>query len=61
MIKELESILNKEGYTCGHEPDSYEFSTLGGWISTKSEYFLIVFWQELTKNGTGLTLIAVKI
>ena len=26
--------LNKEGYTMGHEPDSYEFSTLGGWIST---------------------------
>jgi len=21
---------------CGHEPDSNEFSTLGGWISTKA-------------------------
>ena len=21
---------------CGHEPDSIEFSTLGGWISTRA-------------------------
>jgi alkyldihydroxyacetonephosphate synthase len=32
--KEIEDGLNKLGYTMGHEPDSYEFSTLGGWIST---------------------------
>ena len=32
--KEIEDYLNKIGYTMGHEPDSYEFSTLGGWIST---------------------------
>jgi alkyldihydroxyacetonephosphate synthase len=32
--KEIEDELNKIGYTMGHEPDSYEFSTLGGWIST---------------------------
>ena len=31
---ELESKLRQEGFTCGHEPDSQEFSTLGGWIST---------------------------
>lgn len=30
----LEQILNAEGFTSGHEPDSYEFSTLGGWIAT---------------------------
>ena len=34
--KDLEEILNKQGYTCGHEPDSIEFSTLGGWISTNA-------------------------
>ncbi len=28
--------LNKEGFTVGHEPDSYEFSTVGGWISTNA-------------------------
>ena len=30
----LEEQLNAKGYTMGHEPDSYEFSTLGGWVST---------------------------
>jgi len=34
--KEIEECLNKQGYTMGHEPDSYEFSTLGGWISTNA-------------------------
>ena len=32
--REIEDHLNILGYTMGHEPDSYEFSTLGGWIST---------------------------
>uniref|UniRef100_A0A0N5A1U2 Alkylglycerone-phosphate synthase n=1 Tax=Parastrongyloides trichosuri TaxID=131310 RepID=A0A0N5A1U2_PARTI len=32
----LERELAKKGYTCGHEPDSVEFSTLGGWISTRA-------------------------
>lgn len=26
--------LKKQGFTIGHEPDSVEFSTLGGWIAT---------------------------
>jgi alkyldihydroxyacetonephosphate synthase len=34
--KELEEILGMSGFTMGHEPDSIEFSTLGGWIATKS-------------------------
>uniref|UniRef100_A0A7E4VL31 Alkylglycerone-phosphate synthase n=1 Tax=Panagrellus redivivus TaxID=6233 RepID=A0A7E4VL31_PANRE len=34
--QELEQQLNEKGYTCGHEPDSIEFSTLGGWISTRA-------------------------
>ncbi len=34
--KELEESLNSLGYTMGHEPDSMEFSTLGGWISTNA-------------------------
>lgn len=33
---ELEKELNKHGLTIGHEPDSMEFSTLGGWISTRA-------------------------
>ena len=34
--KALEEKLNKAGFTVGHEPDSYEFSTVGGWVSTNA-------------------------
>ncbi|XP_075242863.1 alkyldihydroxyacetonephosphate synthase, peroxisomal-like [Convolutriloba macropyga] len=33
---DLENDLRKRGYTVGHEPDSFEFSTLGGWVSTRA-------------------------
>ena len=32
----LESQLRSHGYTLGHFPQSFEFSTLGGWIATRS-------------------------
>ena len=32
----LEERLAAEGFTCGHEPDSVELSTLGGWIATNA-------------------------
>ena len=34
--RELFDNLRERGYTMGHEPDSYEFSTLGGWVATKA-------------------------
>ena len=34
--KQLEKLLGEEGYTSGHDPDSIEFSTLGGWIATNA-------------------------
>lgn len=34
--KQLENELQQKGYTTGHEPDSIEFSTLGGWIATNA-------------------------
>ena len=34
--QDLEKTLAKEGLTMGHEPDSQEFSTLGGWIATRA-------------------------
>ncbi|HEV8066102.1 MAG TPA: FAD-binding oxidoreductase [Planctomycetaceae bacterium] len=33
---ELESHLSQRGLTMGHYPQSFEFSTLGGWIATRS-------------------------
>ncbi len=32
--KQLEIELDRRGYTSGHDPDSIEFATLGGWIAT---------------------------
>src|SRR3990172_6600540 len=33
---DLEAQLHTRGYTLGHFPQSFEFSTLGGWIATRS-------------------------
>jgi alkyldihydroxyacetonephosphate synthase len=33
---ELEARLAERGFTLGHYPQSFEFSTLGGWIATRS-------------------------
>ncbi len=33
---EVEGNLKREGFTLGHFPQSFEFSTLGGWIATRS-------------------------
>ena len=31
----LEEELNRHGYSCGHFPQSFEYSTVGGWISAR--------------------------
>lgn len=33
---DLDAALRQKGYVMGHEPDSVELSTLGGWISTNA-------------------------
>ena len=33
---EAEALLAKEGLTLGHFPQSFEFSTVGGWVATRS-------------------------
>jgi alkyldihydroxyacetonephosphate synthase len=33
---DLEAHLNKKGFTLGHYPQSFEYSTLGGWVATRS-------------------------
>ena len=42
---ELERELNDSGFTLGHFPQSFEYSTLGGWIATRSA------GQNSTKYG----------
>lgn len=34
--EELEQQLNAKGLCVGHEPDSLEFSSVGGWVATRS-------------------------
>lgn len=34
--QDLDRVLKDEGFTLGHEPDSVEFSTLGGWVATRA-------------------------
>ena len=31
----LEEELNRNGYSCGHFPQSFEYSTVGGWVSAR--------------------------
>ena len=33
---QVEALLNPHGYTLGHYPQSFELSTLGGWIASRS-------------------------
>ena len=54
----LEKALAKEGFISGHEPDSMELSTLGGWIATnasgmkKNRYGNI---EDIVENVTMIT------
>jgi alkyldihydroxyacetonephosphate synthase len=60
--QDLEKQLAEKGYTVGHEPDSIEFSTVGGWVSTfasgmkRHKYGniedIVVDFELLTPNGT---------
>uniref|UniRef100_A0A4W3IKB2 Alkylglycerone-phosphate synthase n=1 Tax=Callorhinchus milii TaxID=7868 RepID=A0A4W3IKB2_CALMI len=34
--QDLERQLGEQGYCTGHEPDSMEFSSLGGWVATRA-------------------------
>ncbi|CAN0483886.1 unnamed protein product, partial [Laminaria digitata] len=34
--RRLSSELASRGVTMGHEPDSLEFSTVGGWVATRA-------------------------
>ncbi|MEM7116098.1 MAG: FAD-binding oxidoreductase [Chloroflexota bacterium] len=55
---QLEEELGKQGFVMGHEPDSMELSTLGGWIATnasgmkKNRYGNI---EDIVQNVTMVT------
>ena len=62
FISEFKLKLAEKGFCTGHEPDSMEFSTLGGWVATrasgmkKNQYGniedLLVHCTVVTPKGT---------
>ncbi len=61
----MEKQLNSYGVTLGHFPDSFEYSTIGGWIATRSAGMqsdkygkiedMVLSLRMVTPNGTIVT------
>jgi alkyldihydroxyacetonephosphate synthase len=54
---ELEKYLNARGYTVGHFPQSFEFSTLGGWLATRSSGQASSRYGEIVERLRGATVV----
>lgn len=48
---DLEKFLNSKGYTCGHFPQSFEYTTAGGWIAARGA------GQNSTGYGTAADIL----
>ncbi|MBC7369128.1 MAG: FAD-binding oxidoreductase [Undibacterium sp.] len=53
---ELEAELNARGFSLGHFPDSFEFSTLGGWLATRSAGMQSDAYGKIEDMVVSLTL-----
>ncbi len=51
MGPDLERVLRRSGFTLGHFPQSFRYSSVGGWIATRSA------GQNSTKYGTIAALV----
>ena len=49
----IENCLRAVGYTLGHFPQSFEYSTLGGWIATRSKGQQSIFYGGIEKLFAG--------
>lgn len=54
----LEEALNGQGFTLGHFPQSWEFSTLGGWIATRAAGGLSNRYGRIEDLVVGARLVA---
>ena len=45
------------GVCCGHEPDSSEFSTMGGWLSTRASGMKKNTYGNIEEIVQGMTLV----
>ncbi len=55
---ELEAQLRVRGFTLGHYPQSFEFSTLGGWVVTRSSGQQSLGYGRIEDLFAGGTLLA---
>jgi len=65
MGPELEEQLNQSGMTLGHFPDSFEYSSIGGWVATRSAGMksdkygkiedMVIALRMVTPKGTLVT------
>jgi alkyldihydroxyacetonephosphate synthase len=54
---DLERQLNAQGWTCGHFPDSFTYSTLGGWIATRSSGMQSDRYGDVAELTRGLQVV----
>jgi alkyldihydroxyacetonephosphate synthase len=54
---DLERQLNARGWTCGHFPDSFTYSTLGGWIATRSSGMQSDRYGDIADLTRGLRVV----
>jgi len=54
---ELERQLGAQGWTCGHFPDSFAHSTLGGWIATRSSGMQSDRYGDVAELTRGLRVV----
>lgn len=53
----LEAALRAHGYTLGHSPQSFELSTLGGWIATRSSGQQSLYYGRIEHHFAGGRLV----
>lgn len=54
---DLEQQLNARGWTLGHFPDSFTYSTLGGWIATRSSGMQSDRFGDVAELTRGLRVV----
>src|SRR5215218_9639934 len=54
---DLERQLGAQGWTCGHFPDSFAHSTLGGWIATRSSGMQSDRYGDIAEITRGLRVV----
>ena len=57
---ELEAYLNKRGFTCGHFPQSFEYSTVGGWAAARGAGHASTAYGTIADIVLSLCLVTTK-